>query len=175
MKGANINLRAIESSDIDLLYDWENDQALWHLSNTLTPYSRFVLEQYILSAQQDIYTNKQLRLMIDLKISDSEYKTIGSIDLFDFEPTHKRAGIGILIDKDSRHKGYASESLELLIEYCFKVLNLHQLYCNITSDNEVSLKLFQKHNFEIIGLKKQWLFLNSSWKDEYLLQLINKG
>ena len=73
-----------------------------------------------------------------------ESRTIGCLDIFDFDPNHLRAGIGILIaDKSNRKKGYASEALEILTEYCFHSLNLHQLYCNITIENESSLLLFQ--------------------------------
>ena len=172
MKESDITLRAIEPSDVDLLYKWENDQSIWHLSNTVTPFSRFVLEQYILSSHQDIYTNKQLRLMIDFN-AGGVIETIGSIDLFDFEPMHKRAGVGILLDARYRSKGYASKALEVLIDYCFNVLNLKQLYCNISSDNTVSLNLFKKHKFEIIGVKKDWMFINNKWADEHILQLIN--
>lgn len=169
LAGQNITLRAIEPSDIDSLYSWENDTANWNVSNTQTPFSRFVLEQYITSAHEDIYTAKQLRLII----CDKENKSVGSIDLFDFDPNHLRAGVGILIaDKSDRRKGYASEALELLINYCFEVLNLHQLFCNITSDNESSILLFQKHGFQITGIKKQWIRSGSGYKDELLLQLI---
>ena len=191
MKESDIILRAIEPSDVDLLYKWENDQSIWHLSNTVAPFSRFVLEQYILSSHQDVYTNKQLRLMIDLKTevrsqksevrlqdeqlttNNEQLTTIGSIDLFDFEPMHKRAGVGILLDASYRSKGYASKALDELIYYCFNKLNLRQLYCNISSDNDVSMNLFKKHKFEVIGVKKDWLFINNKWVDEYLLQLIN--
>ena len=62
--GENIYLRALEPLDIDVLFDWENDTDNWLVSNTQTPFSRFVLEQYIASAHSDIYTAKQLRLMI---------------------------------------------------------------------------------------------------------------
>lgn len=169
LKGKNISLRAIEPSDIDLLYAWENDTENWNVSLTQTPFSRFVLEQYITSAHQDIYTAKQLRLII----CDAEEKAIGSIDLFDFEPNHLRAGIGILIaDKTDRRKGYATEALEILIQYGFEALNLHQLYCNISPDNEASILLFQKHGFQITGIKKAWLRTGNSYKDELLLQKI---
>ena len=85
LEGKNLKLRALEPSDVDFLFEWENDEKLWHLSNTIAPFSRFVLEQYILNSHQDIFTNKQLRLMIDLKNGDNNYP-IGSIDLFDFDP-----------------------------------------------------------------------------------------
>lgn len=162
-------LRAIEPEDIDVLYNWENDPENWTVSNTQTPFSRFVLEQYITTAHVDIYSAKQLRLMI----CDTEGKAVGSIDLFDFEPNHLRAGVGILVaEKSDRRKGYASEALELLINYCYDILNLHQLYCNITTDNESSILLFQKHGFQITGIKKQWTRSGSGYKDELLLQLI---
>ncbi|OFY82479.1 MAG: GNAT family N-acetyltransferase [Bacteroidetes bacterium RIFCSPLOWO2_12_FULL_35_15] len=169
LTGEKISLRAIEPQDIDLLYQWENDTENWTVSNTQTPFSRFVLEQYIATAHEDIYSVKQLRLII----CDPENKAIGSIDLFDFEPNHLRAGIGILIaDKTDRKKGYASEALSLLTNYCFFSLNLHQIYCNITTDNETSILLFQKHGFQITGIKKQWIRDGDKYKDELILQLV---
>jgi len=172
LKGKNLILRALEPSDVDLLYEWENNEKLWHLSNTITPFSRFTLEQYILNSHQDIYTTKQLRLMIDKK-DPNQNNPIGSIDLFDFDPSNKRAGIGILITDDERNKGYASEALELLISHCFGTLQLHQIYCNISADNQVSLQLFKKHNFISVGLKKEWIFVQGRWEDEYIFQLIS--
>src|SRR5688572_8131044 len=143
LTGKNINLRALEPADLEQLYEWENDVANWHVSGTLTPYSRFVLEQYISTAHQDIYTTKQLRLVIELYTSD-DIRSIGCIDLFDFDPKNMRAGVGILIgDCDERNKGYASESLALLINYSADTLGLHQLYANISVDNKASLHLFK--------------------------------
>ncbi len=173
LKGTNIELRALEPSDVDLLYEWENNQKLWHLSNTLAPFSRFQLEQYVLNAGNDLYTARQLRLMID-RIKKNEKESIGSIDLFDFEPHHHRAGIGIMIVENARRKGFAAEALELLVEYCFSVLKLHQLYCNISENNKASLELFKKAGFNITGQKKEWLLAENRWVDEYFLQLINR-
>ncbi|MCW3083912.1 MAG: acetyltransferase, ribosomal protein N-acetylase [Bacteroidetes bacterium] len=174
LKSEFITLRAIEPADIDVLYNWENDTDNWKVSSTQTPFSRFVLEQYITSAHEDLYTAKQLRLMIDTIVpAGEEVRAVGSIDLFDFDPNHLRVGIGILIaDKSDRKKGYASETLKLLVEYCFTSLNLKQVYCNITIDNEPSILLFQKHGFQITGIKKQWIRDGAVFKDELLLQRI---
>ncbi len=166
LKGNNIQLRAMEPEDIDMLYDWENDTSVWHISNTTTPFSRYVIEQYVFSVQ-DVFVNKQIRLMITV-----DNKPIGCIDIFDFDPNNRKAGIGILIANEMRNKGYASDALETLIKYCFNALQLHQLYCSILTDNESSLKLFKKHGFAICGSRKDWVMLNNEWKDEYFLQLI---
>jgi diamine N-acetyltransferase len=170
LTGKRLHLRAVEPEDVDWLFHWENDPSLWHLGNTYSPFSRFVLEQYLLSAQNDIFTNKQLRLMIDLKNSTGAKETIGSIDLFDFDPFHRRAGVGILIVTSERNKGYASEALGLLKNYAFSVINLHQLYCNIGSGNQQSINLFKKHGFRECGRKKDWVWQDEKWHDELMFQ-----
>lgn len=171
LKGEKIHLRALEPTDLDNLYAWENDPANWKVSHTQAPFSRFVLEQYLASAHEDIYTVKQLRLII----ADNEnQQAVGTIDLFEFDPNHLRAGIGILIAApEDRRKGYAAEALKLLLNYCFETLNLHQLFCNIAVDNEPSILLFQKAGFSITGLKKEWNREGQHFKDELFLQLIH--
>lgn len=172
LKKDNISFRAVELEDVKIILKWENNPDTWHLSGTLIPFSRFDIEQYVMNASKDIFTTKQLRLMIDLSDKDQQI-TVGCIDLFDFDPIHKRAGVGILIDEAYRKKGIAANSLDLLIEYAFNILNLHQLFCNIEEDNKNSLSLFQQKEFKIVGLKKDWNYKSGNWVGEYLLQRIN--
>ncbi len=168
----NIKLRAVEPSDLDLLYEAENEQDLWYLGSTHAPFSRYQLEQYILSARaSDIYTDRQLRLMIDYEEDGAQF-TAGMVDLYDFEPQHLRAGVGILLMPQYRHKGIAGKALQELICYAFDILHLHQLYCEIPVNNEQSLNLFKKQGFEITGTKKEWLCVKGSPIDVYFLQLL---
>lgn len=172
IKGEHIYLRALEPYDVDVLYKWENNRQIWHVSNTQTPFSRYVLEQFLVNAHEDIYTNKQLRLIISENNSES---AVGAIDLFDFDPYHLRAGIGILIAEEFRNKGFAYEALALLKDYAFNTLLLKQLYCNVTVSAPASLQLFEKTGFEKIGLKKQWNRISATeFEDEWFLQLLNK-
>lgn len=170
LKGQLVSLRAVEPSDLELLYQWENNPGVWHLSNTLAPFSKHVLKEYIENAKHDIYVTKQLRLIINTE----KYGPIGCIDLFDFDPTNQRAGIGILIsDAQHRGKGYASEALELLCNYCFSILHLHQLYCNINADNTASIYLFTKLGFIQTGIKHEWNRSKGGYIDELFFQLIS--
>ena len=169
LKGEHINLRALEPEDLDFLYQIENNEAFWEVSHTQTPFSKYILKQYLENAHLDIFEAKQLRLLIEEK---STKKQIGMIDLFDFNPTHKRAGIGILIHPEFQQNGFASEALSLLINYCFSILDVHQLFANITSDNSKSISLFTKHNFNKVGIKKDWILSEGKFKDEVLFQLI---
>jgi len=169
LTGNNIYLRALEPEDLDFLFTVENDVNFWEVSSTQTPYSKHVLQQYLANAHLDIYEAKQLRLII---AENNSHKHLGIIDIFDYNPQHKRAGLGILILDNEQHKGYASEALSVLIDYCFDQLNLHQLFVNISTDNKNSIKLFKKHNFVKIGVKKEWIFYKGTFKDEILFQLL---
>ncbi len=169
--GNTITLRALEPEDLQFLFDTENDESFWEVSHTQTPFSKFLLKQYLENAHLDIFEAKQLRLVIQENLNK---KPVGMIDLFDFNPQHKRAGIGILIHQKYQKNGFASEALQLLITYSFRHLNLHQLYANITSDNSKSIALFKKHQFTEIGIKKDWTFSDEKFKDELLLQIINE-
>ncbi len=173
MKGKDVLLRAPEPFDVDLILKWENDASLWHLGNTMAPFSRFAIEQFVMNNDADIFANRQLRLLIDWHTAIGKPITVGSIDLFEFDPHHKRAGVGILIDKDFRQKGFAFQALKLLVDYCFDILNLHQLFCNIEQSNTESIQLFEKAGFVQCGFKKEWLFINNDWKNELMFQLFN--
>ena len=167
---STITLRAVEPEDLELLYQWENDRTVWHVSNTLVPFSRYQLRRYIESDPSDIHAHRQLRMMIDFH--EKKIRTVGSIDLFDFDPIHQRAGLGILIASvDDRRQGYAYEAILQMIDYCRKVLFLNQLYCSIAASNKASIQLFEKAGFEITGTKKEWLHTETGWEDEFLLQL----
>ncbi len=169
MEKEELVLRALEPEDIDLLYQWENNMEIWEVSNTLTPFSRYQLKKYIEQAQLDVFQTKQLRLIIELQTS---HTVIGMIDLFDFDGFHQRAGVGINIHQDHRQRGYAFEALQLFAEYCFNNLGLNQLYANISVKNKSSIALFEKADFKLVGIKKQWQKTKEGFVDECLYQLL---
>ena len=119
-----IKLRAVEPEDINLLYEWENNTEIWTVSNTFAPFSKYILKQYIENSHLSIFETGQLKFMVKLK---AENRTVGAVDLFEFDIFHRRAGVGILINnKLDRKQGYAASALSLLVEYSFYYLQLHQ-------------------------------------------------
>ncbi|MET6990331.1 GNAT family N-acetyltransferase [Sediminicola arcticus] len=171
LKGIHGYLRALEPEDLNFLYELENNTQIWEISGTTTPYSKHILQLYLDNAHKDIYEAKQLRLCI----CNSDDNVVGLIDLFDFDPHHHRAGIGIVIlEEKDRNKGLGLEALQLLENYAFDGLHLRQLYANVLEDNEASIHLFKKLDYRIVGEKKDWIFQNKKYKDEILFQKINK-
>lgn len=167
ISGEKIFLRAMGPIDAEIIYELENDSKLWHLSNTLVPFSMLKIEQFIKNSSDDLLIDLQLRLIICEKKGK---KTIGLLDLFNYDPIHLRAGVGIIVIETFRNKGYAKEALTLLSDYSSKSLRLHQLYCNILSSNEQSLKLFEKEGYKRCGEKLEWVWTGEEYENEIILQ-----
>src|SRR5574344_772934 len=166
-----VTLRALEPEDIDYIFRWENDSKVWEWSIAHTPFSRHALTQYILDCSQvDIYTSKQLRLVAEaLDTSSQSKQAVGCIDLYDFDPFHRRANMGILIDCRCRHHGYGAAMLSEFLDFCHHNLQLHQLYCEIAETNTDCLQLFEHHGFERQGMLRDWIFSHDSWTNAVML------
>ncbi len=167
----DIYLRALEPEDVDVLYRWENDTRHWKYGATINPYSKFSLKQYIAEARDDIHQTRQLRMIV---VENASKKAVGTIDLYDFDFFHQRAGIGILIDEDYREKGYALQTLNCIERYAFHHLKLHQLYAFVPARNLPSAVLFEKAGFEKTAVLRDWISINKSFGDVMVMQKINK-
>ena len=153
LESENIQLRALEPEDLELLYRWENDSTIWLAGNTRAPYSRFQLKQYIANSSFDIYETKQMRLMISDKKTSN---TVGTVDLFDFDIHHSRVTLGLFVAQEFQGLGFARQSLVLIEDYVFNFLKINQLYVQIAESNIGSRKLFEK-DYELHGMLKHWL------------------
>ena len=166
MTERKLKFRALEPIDVDTLYRWENDPAVWDVGCTLAPYSRKQLWDYVDSYNGDIYSAKQLRLMIALPSGE----TIGTVDLYDFDLANSRCAVGILIAPDYRRQGYALLALDMLADHCRRHLSLHQLYCIAGADNTASRALFERAGYTISGRLRSWLRFAGTYTDAYLYQ-----
>jgi diamine N-acetyltransferase len=159
----NLKLRVPEPEDAPLIFQWENDPDVWRHGSHHLPFSLQQIKDYI-NAIKDVFSDKQIRFMIDLKSGPC----IGMVDLFDYEPLHQRAAVGVLLDKDYRNNGYAGQAIQLLMTYASEQLGLHQIHCSIRSGNEQSIRLFEKNGFKKIATLPQWLRKGKGWENELI-------
>lgn len=151
-------------ADASVVLKWENDVDNWEVSETKEPFTFDEIIEFI-QLPQDINLNQQLRLMICDNISK---KPIGCIDLFEYEQ-NKSVGVGVLTaDKPDRNKGLATQSLELIIDYCRNELEIAYIFCNIFRNNKASIRLFENCGFKFIEERK----LNQRQVNYYELKLI---
>lgn len=169
LSGQQVTLRAMEPEDLEVLYTLENDTDIWNISSVNVPYSRYLLKQFIAKGTHDVYSDGQLRLMVE---SVDEGTVVGMADLVDFNPRHLRAEIGIVLAHDYRNKGYGTEVLALMERYAYEFLHLHMLYSYISADNIASLKLFKKAGYENTCTLKDWLYTGNTFIDAKIFQKI---
>ena len=167
LQSDRLQLRAPELSDLDFLFHIENDTRQWIVSACKTPYSRYQLQQYIETNSHDIYVDKQMRLMVELR---DTCQLVGTIDLFDYNPSARRAEVGQIIDAPYRGKGYAKEALLLTCEYAEHVLDLHQLYAYIHTDNVVARQLYLRCGFREVAILDDWTFSDRKFRSVVLYQ-----
>ena len=146
-----VHLRALEPDDLEFLYELENDPTIWGVSDTLAPVSRHALREYLAHATGDFYVVRQLRLVVTAEIGGLP---VGVIDLFDYDPLHQRAGVGITIVGSQRRHGHARQ-----------VLRLHQLVATVGAANRASMRLFRAAGFRRVGTRQQWLRTAQGWND----------
>ena len=161
-----IKLRAMEPEDLDILYLIENDKGLWNVGATNVPYSRYTLHEYMANAKDDIYADRQVRLMVENEAGE----VVGIVDVVNFDPQHQRAELGIVIMNDHRRKGYATAAVEEILRYALRILHLHQLYVIVDKENTIALQLFRKTEFQESASLTQWLYDGRDYRDALLLQ-----
>lgn len=163
-----ITLRALEPTDLDTLYRWENDTALWAVSDTVAPYSREALWHYLEGYTGDIYAQRQLRLMVTL----ANGTPVGTIDFLNFDPLNNRAELGLFIAGDYRGQGLGRQALDLLTAYARDHIGLRQLYVFIALDNTVCLNLFEDFGYSRVGVLNSWVKRGTTYRDVALLQML---
>jgi len=161
-----INLRAMEPEDLDALYRIENDKKLWNVGVTNVPYSRYTLHNYIAGTVGDIYTDKQMRLIVE----SAEGKVAGVVDITEFDPRHLRAELGIVVKTEYRRQGYATAAVEEVLRYCREIIHLNQLYVIVDSENEASIRFFEKMGFSSGIMLQNWLYGGGRYHDAVLKQ-----
>ena len=159
----------MEPEDADLLFDIENDSNDWWMGATLNPIGRAALRNFA-SGQHDLWRDLQLRLMIETR--EVRPKTIGAVDLYQVDPRNARAGVGIVILESERQKGHARKSLQLLVQYAFEHLGLHQLWAEVPEMHQASQSVFESAGFIQTGTLRQWIRHQDEWVDARWMQCI---
>ncbi|MBE50949.1 MAG: hypothetical protein CMP51_04580 [Flavobacteriales bacterium] len=140
LEGENIYIRKPIESDLEFLFNTENNQNLWKYGSENIEFSKNDILDFILNSKLPINITKQQRFIIC-----KNNKSIGIIDLFNYNSIS--VSLGIYIEKSYRKNGFASESLKMLISYCCDNLKLAYIYCSVKDNNIASISLFESMGF----------------------------
>ena len=149
---STIKLRALEPEDLQLVYEIENDPALWQWGANSVPLSRYTVRQYLAEQHSDIFQDGQLRLVVTL-----DNQPVGIADLVDFEPRHRHAEVGIVVLAAYQRRGVAAQALRLLEQYATDTLHLSLLYAYVAEQNTPAQQLFRAVGYEACALIPRWI------------------
>ncbi len=169
MHGNKIRLRALEPSDAGTVYEWENDPSVWKFGDRRWPVSLSDVKSLIERSDLDIWQTRQMRFMID---SLEDGRSVGCVDIYDFDPLNMHCSLGVLVESGSRGNGFAREAVALVENFAREVLVAHSINVTVAADNEPSVALFQAAGYERVGVMKDNLRRDRMFVDEVLLQKV---
>ena len=172
LEGDNIYLSPIDVEDYKIYTKWLNDLSV------AIPAGMSAL---MISLQNEKEFMKEKRrnnqdFAIVLKgDGENEDRLIGNCGLFCINNVHRNAELGIFIgEKDCKGKGYGPEAIKLLINYGFKILNIHNIMLNVFSFNERAVKAYKKVGFRECGRRSEAYRVNGQYYDVISMEMVDR-
>jgi len=149
--------------------NWLNDKKVNKYLESGGDYTLKSLKHYL----GDVENKPKYFWAITLK---SNSKHIGNIKIDPIHQLNRYGEYGILIgDRESWGKGFAQESSEAVLKYCFEKLKLNKINLGVSAKNHKAIKLYQKLGFETEGHYKNHILLDGDFLDSYRMAIFNKN
>ena len=168
LTGKKIRLRAISADDIDPIMTWINDPDVTRgLLVGRYPMTRETERKWI---EEKMKVNP-FETPFTIETVAGEY--VGGISLFKIDPIEHNAELGIVIgDKSKWGKGYATEAMELIIEFGFNQLNLNMIFLGVVVSNTRAAALYERLGFVEEGRLRQRVYRDGHYHDELSMSIL---
>lgn len=167
LEGKHVYLRPIGLEDTECYFRMLFEPESRRLTGTKQSFTKEQVQAYIESKASD---TSSVLLLIALKDTD---EVIGDIALQDIAPSNRSANIRIMIDNEKHQgKGYGQESLKLMLDYGFGILNLHRIELNVFAYNSRAHHVYEKVGFTKEGVQRDALFYNHQYHDSILMSIL---
>lgn len=157
------SMRMITEDDLTMLAKHRNSEAVW--SNLTSPIP--VVEGKQLDWLNSLYKTD---FYFIARRQDSD---IGLLRATDIDWVNRTACVGLDIFEQYRGRGFAQGAFELVVDYCFQVLNLHRAWLLVLETNLKAIHVYKKSGFEVEGVMRQHIYRNGKYLDYVLMGKIN--
>lgn len=166
--GKRIFLSPINPDDAEVYAKWINDLDV-NIYLTSAP------SVYSLSKEKEIL-ERISKEGYNFAIIDSEKeKVIGNCGLLNVDLVNRKAELGIFIgEKEYWGKGYGTETIELLLDFSFNLLNLNSVMLVVRAFNKRAIKCYEKCGFKLIGIRREAVIMGPQKYDEYYMDILAK-
>jgi [ribosomal protein S5]-alanine N-acetyltransferase len=121
--------------------------------------------------REEVEQGEEITWAIVLKETN---KLIGTCCLGDFDEYARRSEIGYSIIQSQWGKGYATEAVEVVIDFGFNNMNLNRIEATITPGNSGSVRVLKKLNFNQEGIVRERDFIKGKLEDGIIMALLKK-
>ena len=167
LEGKTVNLRVMEREDVDFLAEHRND------INCMGEYWP-IIRQYSKSDYQKVFDNpSNLQILLEAKtfiIQKKDGTRIGEIHHY-LDITHHWMELGCWLVPSERKKGYATEAVQLIVDYLFLSKELVRVQALADVRNFASQRVLEKVGFKKEGIVRKSAFTRGEWKDGCLYSI----
>jgi RimJ/RimL family protein N-acetyltransferase len=170
LKGNTVRLTIIRETDLPVLSRWYENEEFLRLLDAIPamPQAERHFKKWL---DNDPGKNEFLFM---IRTADSD-ELVGFAKLDGILWNHRNAWITLAIG-DRKHwgKGYGKESLQLLLGYAFRELNLHRLQLTVFSYNTRAIRLYESLGFQKEGTYRKFLLRDGQAFDMHLYGLLRE-
>jgi RimJ/RimL family protein N-acetyltransferase len=165
-QNTHVKLRAVEPSDAEFFFEWNQDSEMTGHIDWLWPPSSF--ESARRWAEEEA-RRRPADDMLFLVIENREGERVGSISTHQCD---RRAGTfryGVAIRREHQRRGYASAAILLVLRYFFEELRYQKVTVNVHANNPASIQLHERLGFQLEGRLRRMVFTGGCHWDELYL------
>lgn len=167
LEGKRLYLSPISEEDADLFATWLNDLDITRNLTISHVQLSYLKEKQILGEMI-----KRGDQVFSIVLNDND-RLIGNCSLNSIDHLDRKAELGIFIgDKNAWSKGYGQEAMQLLLDYGFNILNLHNIYLRVFSHNKKAIHSYERIGFKHAGRLRETNIIGGKMHDELFMDIL---
>jgi RimJ/RimL family protein N-acetyltransferase len=166
-------IRPFCDSDLEPLLAYRNDPEVYRYQGWKTPFSREDGLDFIARVKAVSPGTPGVWLQLAVEHKDNG-EMLGDVAFHVTSSNTRQAYIAYSLVRSCWGQGYATEAARKLVDYLFRVLDLHRLMADCDVDNAASIRLLERLGFrrEAHYLESFWIENESRWGSEYLYAIL---
>jgi len=163
-----IRLRGVEPSDAEFFFAWNRDSDMNRfLDQVWVPASLEFVKQWAERTAREGAKDDHFTWVIET----AEGEFAGSISSHHCDRRTGALMYGVAVRQEHQRKGYASESIRLVLRYFFDELRYQKVTVQIHEDNPASIRLHERLGFQLEGRVRRVVFNHGRHLDEFVYGL----
>jgi ribosomal-protein-alanine N-acetyltransferase len=168
---ARLRLRPFTSTDADQLFALHSSAHVLRYWDSPPWSERTRAERFIAACRQMAQDGSGARLAVD-RASDGVF--IGWCGLTQWDPDHRSARIGYVLDDAAWGRGYATEAAHAVLQWAFDTLDLNRVQSETDTRNVASARVLEKLGFVREGTLREDCVVNGEVSDSWVYGLLRR-